>query len=267
MFALVPDIFWLVTFFIFGLILGSFFNVCIWRIPREESIVKPGSHCTRCNAEIKWYDNIPVLSYIILRGKCRKCGEPFSVRYAAIELLTGILYALTYHYFGFQIFTIFVLIYISFMIIMSFIDIDHFILPDRFTLTLIPLGILASFFRIDFSWTDSLIGILTGGGLIFLFSGLYYLLKKTPGMGGGDIKLMAGVGAYLGFSNTLLTLLIGTLSGTVIALPYVFLKKKKMDSMLPFGPFLALAAIICLFWGDVILDWWLQHPIIDLTVD
>jgi len=150
---------------------------------------------------------------------------------------------------------------------MSFIDLDTFTLPDRFTLTLIPLGIIASFFREDFGITDSLFGILAGGGTIFLFSAGYYLLKGKVGMGGGDIKLMAGVGAYLGFELALMTIMIGTITGTIAALPYLYIKKKGMDEMLPFGPFLAIGAIICLFWGEEIFTWWISHPIIDLRID
>jgi leader peptidase (prepilin peptidase)/N-methyltransferase len=267
MYQHVPYEFWLVTSFFLGLIFGSFFNVCILRIPNHKSIVMPPSHCPNCNYELKWYDNIPILSYIILRGKCRNCKSAISPRYAIIEFLTGVLFAFTFYRFGFNVYTIFALIFISFMIIMSFIDLDHFILPDRFTLTLIPLGILSSFFKSDFNWIDSITGLLVGGGFILIFSATYYLVRKRSGMGGGDMKLMAGVGAYLGFKLALLTLMIGTIAGTMVAIPYLLIKKKKMDSMLPFGPFLALAAVICLFWGEEIFNWWLRHPIIDFRAD
>ena len=267
MFLLIPPEFWAVCFFILGLILGSFFNVCIWRIPRDQSIVKPPSHCPACNRDIKWYDNIPLVSYIILRGKCRACGERISIRYPAIELASGILIAYTYWHFGFSPFLPFALIYISFMIIMFVIDLEHFILPDRFTLTLIPIGFISSFFREDFSWKDSLLGMLAGGGLIALFSIFYYLYKRKVGMGGGDIKLMAAVGAYLGAKLALLSIVIGSVGGVLVMLPIMAIRKKKMDTMLPFGPFLTIAAVICLFWGEEIFTWWMEHPIIDLSVD
>jgi len=260
-----PEYFAASTFFIFGLILGSFFNVCIWRIPRKESIVKPPSHCPSCNIVIKWYDNIPVFSFLILKGRCRKCGLKISVRYPIVELLSGFLFCLCFLQFGLHLFTLFALIFISFLIIMSFIDIDHYILPDRFTLALIPLGVLTIFFRNNFFLEDSLMGIAAGGGLIFLFSAGYYILRKKIGMGGGDIKLMAGVGAYLGPKLALLTILIGTILALIIAIPYLITKKKRMDEMLPFGPFLALAAIICLFWGDIIFDWWMRHPLFEIN--
>jgi leader peptidase (prepilin peptidase)/N-methyltransferase len=259
-----PEYFVASTFFVLGLVLGSFFNVCIWRIPRKESIVKPPSHCPSCDTLIKWYDNIPVISFFILMGKCRKCGRKISIRYPLVEILTAILFCLCYLQFGLHIFTLFFLIFISFLIIMSFIDIDHYILPDRFTLTLIPLGILTIFFRKDFFLKDSLLGIAAGGGLILLFSAGYYLFRKKIGMGGGDIKLMAGAGAYLGPKLALLTILIGTILALIIAIPYLITKKKGMDEMLPFGPFLALAAIICLFWGDIIFDWWMRHPLFEI---
>lgn len=148
------------------------------------------------------------------------------------------------------------------MIIMSFIDIDHFLLPDRFTLTMIPLGIITIFFRDNFSLMDSLLGIVTGGGIILIFSAGYYLFRRKIGMGGGDIKLMAGVGAFIGAKLVLLAILMGTIIALIAAIPYLITKKKGLEAMLPFGPFLALAAIICLFWGDIIFDWWLKHPII-----
>ncbi len=267
MFEHIPPLYWEIVFFIVGLMFGSFFNVCILRIPAKESIVKPASHCTACGYELKWYDNIPILSYLILRGKCRQCGKKFSIRYMCVEILTGFLFLLVYLHFGFSWFTPFALVFISFIIIMSFIDLDTFILPDRFTLPLIPLGVLSFLVRPDFSLVDSLLGILAGGGLIFLFSAGYYLLKGTPGMGGGDIKLMAGVGAYLGIELALMTIMIGTITGTIAAIPLLISKKKNMDTMLPFGPFLALGAVICLFWGEEIFRFWMEHPLIDLRVD
>lgn len=259
-----PQYFVASAFFVIGLILGSFFNVCIWRIPRKESIVKPPSHCPSCDNLIKWYDNIPVISFVFLRGKCRKCGHKISIRYPIVELLTGILFCLCFLQFGLHLFTLYALVLVSFLIIMSFIDIDHYILPDRFTLTLIPLGVSTVLFRKDFSITDSLLGIAAGGGLILLFSAGYYLFRKKIGMGGGDVKLMAGVGAILGAKLAFLTILLGTILALIVAIPYLISKKKRMDEMLPFGPFLALAAIICLFWGEIIFDWWMRHPIFEI---
>lgn len=262
MFEYLPTYFSASAFFVLGMIFGSFFNVCIWRIPRKESIVKPPSHCPSCHSLIKWYDNIPLVSYLILRAKCRKCGEKISIRYPIVELLTGLLFCSSFLIFGYQYYIFFVLIYVSFMIIMSFIDIDHFLLPDRFTLTMIPLGIITIFFRDNFSLMDSLLGIVTGGGIILIFSAGYYLFRRKIGMGGGDIKLMAGVGAFIGAKLVLLAILMGTIIALIAAIPYLITKKKGLEAMLPFGPFLALAAIICLFWGDIIFDWWLKHPII-----
>jgi leader peptidase (prepilin peptidase)/N-methyltransferase len=148
---------------------------------------------------------------------------------------------------------------------MSFIDIDHFLLPDRFTLSLIPVGVLTVLFRKDFHLQDSLLGIIAGGGIIFIFSAGYYLLRKKIGMGGGDIKIMAGVGAFVGPKLALLTILLGTIFALIAAIPFLATKKKSLDAMLPFGPFLALAGIICLFWGDIIFEWWLKHPLIQIN--
>lgn len=265
MFEYLPVSFSAAMFFILGAILGSFFNVCIWRIPRKESIVKPPSHCPSCDNLIKWYDNIPIISYIFLAGKCRKCREKISIRYPAVEFLTGILFSLSFLIYGYQMYILFVFVFISFMIIMSFIDIDHYLLPDRFTLTLIPLGILSILVRKDFNLQDSLLGILVGGGIIFLFSAGYYLFKKKIGMGGGDIKLMAGVGAFVGPKLALFTILLATILALIAAVPFLVTKKKGLDAMLPFGPFLALAGILCLFWGDIIFDWWMRHPIIQIN--
>ena len=243
--------------FVIGLVIGSFSNVCIYRIPRNESLVSPGSHCPQCNKPIPFYDNIPVISYILLKGKCRYCGQPIPLQYPIVELATGLFYLALYLFYGLQLITIIYMILCTLLIIISFIDLKERIIPDVLSLPFIAIGFIVSFFLRTLSPIDSLLGILAGGGslLIIAIAGTY--LFKKEAMGGGDIKLAAMIGAFLGWQLTLLSLFLGFFLGSIIGVIVLIINKGKSD-IVPFGPFIALGAMLSIFWGQAIIHWYLM---------
>ncbi len=245
---------------LFGLAIGSFLNVCIYRIPAKKSIVNPPSSCPACGSRIRFYDNIPVISYIILLGRCRHCKERISIGYPVLEIITGLLsmalymrYNLInnniYHYFIFLIFT-------SSLIVISFIDLKHQIIPDVISIPGIIAGLIISFFSPHITWYDSLLGIAVGGGLLYLFALIFELLVKKEGMGGGDIKLLAMMGAWMGWKSILFIILVSSLIGSILGTIALLLSKKGLRARIPFGPFLALGALIYLFFGKEIITWY-----------
>lgn len=240
-------------FFIFGLIVGSFLNVCIYRIPRKISIIKPSSFCPACGNRIKPWHNIPILSFILLKGKCVYCGSKISFRYPLVEMLNGILYVLSYLKFGLTAYLIFILIFISSMIVVSFIDLDFQIIPDQISIPLIFIGFIFSLLSHNYTalvsdFKESLMGIVVGGGSLLIVS-----IVSKGGMGGGDIKLNAAIGAFLGWKSALLTIFIGSLIGSIVG---IIMLKKTGKRKIPFGPFLSIGALICLFSGEKILTWY-----------
>lgn len=246
-----------IFFFLLGSAIGSFLNVCIYRIPREKSIVKPPSACPGCEKPIRPYDNIPILSYILLKGKCRNCGTKISIRYPLVELLTGILFLLLYQKFGLTFELIVFIIFSALLIVISFIDLDFQIIPDILSIGGVVLGfilaIIRPFFRyLDprFGIRDSLYGIALGGGLLFAIAWLYQFFTKREGMGGGDIKLLGMIGAFCGWKGVVFSLVSGSVLGTVVGIPLMILKGKDSKYAIPFGPFLSLGAIIYIFRGD-----------------
>ncbi len=249
------QIFIAIIIFIIGLIIGSFSNVCIYRLPRNESIVFPGSHCPRCNHALEWYDNIPLISYIILKGKCRYCAEKISIQYPLVEFLTASLYLSLFYFYRLQLHTVFYMVFCSALIIIGFIDLKEKIIPDVISLPLTALGFLSSFILNNISPLNSLLGILAGGGSLYLIAIAGTYIFKKEAMGGGDIKLSAMVGAFLGWQLTLLSLFIGFLLGSVIGI-IVLMKTKGEIRDVPFGPFIALGALIALFFGQGILNWY-----------
>ncbi|TRZ94904.1 prepilin peptidase [bacterium] len=254
-----------VLIFIIGLVIGSFLNVCIHRMPLGQSLLKPGSHCPKCNKAISWYDNIPLLSYILLRGRCRYCQQKISPRYFMVELITGALFVLIVKYFGLANPLIYLkyIILVSLLIVATFVDIQHRIIPDEISIGGIVIGFLLNIinsFRLD-NILGSLMGIIVGGGIIyltgFLFDIVYFkLLKKPPiqgetsSMGGGDVKLLAMIGAFLGWQKAVLTFFIAPFFGAVIGIANLAIKK---DHTIPYGPFLSLAALLSIFWADNII--------------
>lgn len=244
--------------FLLGLVVGSFCNVCIYRIPEGESIVIPGSRCPNCRTAIKAYDNIPVLSFLVLKGQCRSCGHRISWQYPVVELVTGSLFVLTIFRFGLTWHTGVLWAFVGALVIVTFIDLEHQIVPDVITLPGIAIGLAWSVLTALLSIgghrpvvsffpptpLDALLGTVVGGGILYLVAVL-----SRGGMGGGDIKLTAMIGAFLGWREVLLTIFLGTLMGSVIALLLLASGKKGRKDPMPFGPFLALGAVLALFWG------------------
>jgi leader peptidase (prepilin peptidase)/N-methyltransferase len=253
-----PDSVMIVFSFFFGLVLGSFLNVCIHRIPLRKSIINPPSSCPRCGERINFYDNIPLISYMVLRGRCRHCRQPIPVRYPLVELIMGLLsvslfirYHLSHQYFLFLLFT-------ASLVLISFIDMGHKIIPDVISIPGIIAGLLASAIFRHITWYDSLIGILGGGGILYLVALVFKRLTGKEGMGGGDIKLLAMIGAWMGWKAIPFVILAGSLTGALIGGVSLALAGKGLGTRIPFGPFLALGALVQLFFGREILSWYLR---------
>ncbi len=228
---------------VFGLLVGSFSNVCIYRMPRQESVVFPASHCTACGSPVRPYDNIPVVSYLLLGGKCRSCGVKISPIYPAVESAIGLLITLAYLHFGLSVEFLVTAVVSTVLVIVTVIDLQHRIIPDKITLPGIVFGFAAGFYLEG--WRDSLIGFFVGGGLFYLIAVL-----SRGGMGGGDIKFIAAAGALVGWQKVLLIIFIGALSGSVVGIALMALKGGTRKSMIPFGPFLALGTLVVLYFGD-----------------
>lgn len=239
--------------FLFGSAIGSFLNVCIYRIPKKESIVFPSSHCPACNKKIKPYDNIPIISYILLKGRCRECGERISFQYPLVEFLNAAGYVIMVWKFGASINAVIYALLFSALIVVTFIDLEHQIIPDRITLPGILIGFILGATVLPVGWLNSLIGLLLGGGLFYLVA-----VASRGGMGGGDIKLIAMLGAFLGWRYTLLTIFLGALAGAIVGLSLMVFKGKGRKHPVPFGPFLALGAIASLLWGNDIINWYIN---------
>lgn len=245
--------------FCFGCIIGSFLNVCIARIPAKASLISPGSHCPKCETPIRWYQNIPLVSYILLAGRCAACKVGISVRYPLVEALTGGLFVLVLVRFGWQPFVPVLWLFCAVLIVITFIDLDHQIIPDVISLPGIPLFFLASFLIPWVSWLDSLLGILVGGGSLLILALGYEMLTKRSGMGGGDIKLLAMIGALLGWKSILPIVFFSSLAGSLIGVPLMLIRKKDGKLAIPFGPFLALGSLIYLFWGPMLIRLYLDY--------
>lgn len=243
-------------FFIFGSCIGSFLNVCIYRLPHSKSIVYPSSACPGCNTPIRFYDNIPIFSFLLLRGKCRSCQAPISIRYPLIELMTGLFAVCAYRKFGLTPEALISFLLIASLIVITFIDIDHRIIPDAISLPGIPIGFAASFFSPVITYLESLIGILVGGGSLLLVAWVYKLVTHKEGMGGGDIKLLAMIGAFVGWKGVLLTVFLSSAIGTLCGLLVMIRSGKNMKMAIPFGPFLAAGAMIHIFFGNDLIFWY-----------
>ena len=240
--------------FPFGLIVGSFLNVCIHRLPLRESVVWPSSRCPHCRTELTAYDNIPVLSYLMLRGRCRACGKPISLQYPIVEVLTGLVFFSAVLLFDPPLVYQRVLFACA-MIVLFVIDLEHRILPDVITLPGIVIGFVSSFFMPP-GWVDSLIGIAIGGGSLWLLAEVYYRLRHEEGMGFGDVKMLGMIGAFLGWKLVLLTLVLSSFIGSIVGLAIIALRHGDMKYALPFGTFLAIGAIVSAVVGDQIVSWY-----------
>lgn len=242
-----------ILIFILGLAVGSFLNVCIYRMPRSESIIKPRSHCPACKKPIVWYDNIPVLSFLILRARCRFCKAKISWQYPIVELLTAWTFLLFFDYFGWGWELLVYLMLVSGLIIATFTDIGHRIIPDEISLGGIAAGLLFSFLLPSLQntaghWRSlfySLVGVLVGGGIIFIMGVIGDWIFKKESIGGGDVKLLAAIGAFIGWQKVLMAFFIAPLFGTIVG---VIVKIRTKESVIPYGPFLALGTLISIFW-------------------
>ena len=242
-----------------GLALGSFLNVCIYRIPHKRSILRPGSSCPKCGTKIRFYDNIPVLSYLILKGKCRNCKAKISLQYPLVELATAALLVIAYLRFGLTWNFAARGVLILAMILTFFIDLKHRIIPDVLTLPGVMLGFLLSFLVESPSVLNSALGAIVGGAIFYLAAVLGEVLFKKESMGGGDIKLAMLLGAFLGWKNVVLILFLSAFLGTLIGGASLFFSREVKDTRtIPFGPFLAVGAIIAVFLGDSIISAYLR---------
>lgn len=253
--------------FLLGAAIGSFLNVCIYRIPAGESVVSPRSRCPHCQTTIRWYHNLPIVSWVLLRGRCAYCGAAFSVRYPLVEALTGALFALFLYRFGLHPVTPVAWLLVAALVAISFIDLDHQIIPDVISLPGIPVGFLCSFAVPWVSWQSSLLGILLGGGILLAIALGYEWLTKQEGMGLGDVKLLAMLGAFLGAAAILPIIFLASIMGTLVGVPLMLVTRAGRKLAIPFGPFLASAALVYLFfvdridplarwYGAVIIYWW-----------
>lgn len=247
----------LVLAFLVGAVVGSFLNVCIYRLPRGQSVLWPGSACPGCRRPLAWFENVPILGYVALRGRCRTCGVPISVQYPLIELVTAVLFAAAWWYYGPGALLVSRLMFGCALIVLFAIDLEHQLLPNAITLPGIVVGFLFSFFTPP-GWTASLIGIIAGGGSLYLIAEAYYRLRHEEGLGMGDVKMLAMIGAFLGWRLSLVTLMMASLAGSVIGLGIIALRRGDMRYALPFGTFLALGAGLAATVGQPLVDWYVQ---------
>jgi leader peptidase (prepilin peptidase)/N-methyltransferase len=280
----IPEFVGYIFVFVLGACIGSFLNVVIYRVPNELSIVLPNSACPNCKSSIKFYDNIPIVSWLILGGKCRNCKLPIAWRYPAVELLTALVFCLVYWQIGLTAFLPVALVFVSTMIALIFIDAENMILPNvitypMFVIALLvrlafPLFIAGSYFADTAAWpltylngypawvlslAGAVLGALFGGGSLWLVGEIWYRLRGVEAMGLGDVKMMLGVGALLGWRLTLLTIFLGAFTGAIAGIALVVAKKDKdMQTQIPFGIFLGMGSVIALLFGETMISWYVR---------
>ncbi|WP_456397585.1 prepilin peptidase [Desulfurobacterium sp.] len=243
--------------FILGTIVGSFLNVCIYRLPREESVIFPGSHCPKCNSPIRWYDNIPIISYLLLKGKCRYCGEKISPVYPIVEFLSGLLTAGIFFRFGISFDSLYYSILTWFLIAISVIDIKELMVPVKPCYIIMVLGMVLSPFTHTVSLIDSILGASLGAGIILFIIESYFIFRDKEGMGYGDANIMAAIGSFLGWKKVFFVIFFASLIGAIIGIIFIISGDKDNESPLPFGPFLAIGAYLTIFLGDLLLKFYL----------
>ena len=239
-----------------GALIGSFLNVCIYRLPRHESIVWPGSHCPACGKPIAWYDNIPVISYLLLSGRCRTCRVAIPLRYPVVEAANAIGYLAILWQFGLNGTTILYAVLYSALIVVAGTDLSHKVIPNVITMPGVVVGLLGAATVLPVGVINSLLGIVVGGGLLWVLAWASPYLFGKEGMGGGDIKLLALVGAFLGWKPALLTIMIGSLIGSVVGISLIVARIMKRDEYIPFGPFLVVGAVLSMFFAQPLLAWY-----------
>jgi leader peptidase (prepilin peptidase)/N-methyltransferase len=241
------------TTFAFGAIIGSFLNVCIARIPHDRSIVRPPSHCPVCHEPIAWYDNVPLLSYALLAGRCRRCRTRISLLYPAVEALTGGLAVALWWRLGATPAFVGYLAFAAALVTITFIDLDHRIIPDVISLPGIALGLAVSLVSPLVKPFDAVLGVVVGGGFLLGVAVAYQAIRGQEGMGGGDIKLLAMIGAFLGWQSIFVTVMVASIVGSIIGVALMLYRRADSKLAIPFGPFLACGALVHLFFGDRIL--------------
>jgi leader peptidase (prepilin peptidase)/N-methyltransferase len=240
---------------LFGLIVGSFLNVCIYRLPRRESIVWPASRCTSCNRELAWFENVPVFGWLALRGRCRTCRAPVSAMYPIVETVTGVLFGAAMYWYGPTPLGVVRVAFGCAMIVLFVIDLQHRILPNAITVPGAVIGFVISLF-LPPGWVSSLVGLLVGGGLLFAIAEAYYRVRGVDGLGMGDVKMLAMIGAFLGWQLALVTLILASFGGAVLGIGLLATGRGGMQAALPFGTFLAVGAAIAAVAGDPIVTWY-----------
>lgn len=243
--------------FLLGLCLGSFLNVVIFRLPRGQSLIAPPSRCTRCGYALRWFDNVPVVSWTLLRGRCRRCRAPISVQYPIVELVTGVLFLLVVWLTPAGPLMLSRLIFVCILVALFGIDLEHQILPNSITLSGIAIGLIFSVLGPP-GWLSALIGVLLGAGVLYGIAGAYYLVRREEGLGMGDVKMLAMIGAFLGWKAVLVTLVLSSFSGALVGVALIAAQRGGMRLALPFGTFLALGAVAAMFVGDPLLTWYAQ---------
>ncbi|MBU0680869.1 MAG: prepilin peptidase [Proteobacteria bacterium] len=250
--------------FVFGAIVGSFLNVVILRLPDPEaSVVFPGSHCPQCKTPLHWYENIPILSFLFLRGRCRSCHKNISIQYPLVELTMALLSLVLFQRFFISAAFFIYFVFAAALLVIIVIDLYHQIIPDRISLPGIVLGFAASFLLPGLHWQDSLLGLVIGGGIFYTIALAYYLITKRQGMGGGDIKLLAMIGAFQGWQALPFVIFCSSLLGTIVGLAAMVKQKKGGQTRIPYGPFLAVASLLYLFFDQRIIQfthWYLTRP-------
>jgi leader peptidase (prepilin peptidase)/N-methyltransferase len=250
-----PDPFVIAIAGVLGAVFGSFLNVCIVRFPKDESIFRPRSHCPRCGAPVAWYDNVPVLSWILLRGKCRRCREPISIQYPVVEVITGAIWAGAAWYYGLSATALTAAVFGTILLGIGITDARHYLIPDEYTIGGLALGLALSLRGGPEGLLGAVIGAAAGFGILLAVAWLGEKAFKQEAMGGGDIKMMAMVGAFVGWKGVLLTIFGGALLGTLIFVPMTLILRQKR--LVPFGVFLAAAAGITFVVGDRVIDWYM----------
>lgn len=254
------DLFFSITSFLFGSIVGSFLNVVILRLPVEgESIVFPPSRCPSCKTAIRWYDNIPILSFIFLGGKCRACRQPISIQYPLVELCMAMLSLALYTKFGLSFEFFFYFLFTALLLVIIFIDLHHQIIPDVISIPGVFIGFAGSFVNDVVTWQQSGLGVLLGGGILYAIAASYFLLTGREGMGGGDIKLLGMIGGFMGWQSLLFVVFFSSLTGSVVGLFAMIKGGKGGKTRIPYGPFLAVASLVFLFLQKDIFRLWYAY--------
>jgi leader peptidase (prepilin peptidase)/N-methyltransferase len=240
-----------------GLCIGSFLNVVIYRLPLGKSVVSPGSRCTKCGYELRWYDNVPVLSWAMLGGRCRQCQTSISPQYPIVELITGLLFVLVAWVTPVGPLLLSRLILVAILVVLFGIDLEHQILPNVITLPGIIVGLMFSFIAPP-GWKDALLGVLLGAGVLYGIAAAYYAVRREEGLGMGDVKMLAMIGAFLGWRLTLVTLIFASFTGALAGAAMLVTGRGGMKAALPFGTFLAAGAFVAAVAGDQIFNWYVS---------